>query len=180
MIPTPAIEHLFSLMTPDGERLVTQGATQIIIPAFPPNTTWSFSAGPLGSDYGQIVYGVRLGVDMVPNAFTGYIQMFGTRIIEGIHTATVLATEVQGFAWVTQSQEAVGYLTNVSGLNQLLEIYFASLRIANEADYHAVIEELKHMATSIRAEQLAVEANQLLKMLTGQPPEPQPPIGGKR
>lgn len=177
MIPGRAIEYLLTIVKPGGLRLVTQEGTQILIPIFPPNTTLSFSAGPLGTDYGQIVFGARFGDDMVPNAFTGFIQIWGTRYLSGTFTPTVLTTEIHGFIWVTHAQPAFIHLTNVSGLNQLLEILYVNLRITNEDDYNTVIKELKHMATSETAEQLAREANQLLGILTGRVPAPPPEEG---
>lgn len=179
MIPTPAIEHLLSIVLSGRRRLVSQEATQILIPVFPPNTTLSFTAGPLAGDYGQIVYALGFGHNMVPNAFTGYVQIWGTRQITGTFTATTLLTEFQSFAWVTRAEPVLIYLTNVSGLNQVCEVANASLRIATEEDYDAVIEELKHMATSQEAEKLMREANQLLAVLTGGAPSPQPPLRSK-
>ncbi len=181
MIPSPAIEYLLSIVKPDGGSLVAQEANQILIPVFPPNTTISYTARPIPGDYGRIFYGIRFGASMVPNAFTGYVQLWGTRYVEGTFTSTVLDTEIQGFVWVTQAQPSFVYLTNVTGLNQLFELLNLSIRVTSEEDYDTVIEALRHMATSEKAEQLALEANQLLRMLLEKAPAPQPPIaGGKR
>ncbi len=179
MIPGPAIEYLLTLRRPGGGTLVILDAAQILIPAFPPATTLSFSAGPIGDDYGQIVYGAKAGPNMIPNAFTGYVQVWGSRLIAGTFTAATLVTEFQSFLWVTQAEPALIYLTNVSGLNQVLELDYVSIRISSEEDYEMVLEALARLGTSVRLEQLAEEANQLLTMLTGGPPAPQPPIRGR-
>lgn len=178
MIPGPAIEYLLTLRRPGGGTLVALDATQILVPAFPPATTLSFSAGPIGDDFGQIVYGARPGPDMVPNAFTGYVQVWGSRLITGTFTLAVLITEMQSFLWVTQAEPALIYLTNVSGLNQVLELDYVSLRIASEEDFNMVLEALARLGTSARLEQLGREATELLRILTGGPPAPRPPIGG--
>lgn len=176
MLPTPAIEYLLSLMRPGGGRLVSPEATQILIPIFPPNVTLSFSAGPIGGDYGQIVYGAGFGPDMVPNAFTGYVQIWGTRQITGTFTAETLETEFQSFLWVTEANPALIYVTNVSGLNQVLEMDYTSLRISSEEDYNLVLEALARMGTSAESERLAREANALLRAIAGGPAAPQPPL----
>lgn len=173
MFPTPAVEYLLSIVRP--ERLVAIEATQILIPAFPPNTVLSFSAGPLGGDYGQIITGLGLGSDMVPNSFTGYVQIWGTRQIIGTFTERTITMEFQTLIWVTQAEPSLIHITNVSGLNQLCELDYSYLRVATQDNYDAIVEALEHMATSAKSEQLAIEANQLLTILTGG--APQPPIG---
>lgn len=178
MIPTHAIEYLLTLQRPGGGRLVIAEGVQIVIPIFPPNTGLTLSAFPIASDYALIIFGVGYGPNMVPNSFQGYAQTWGSRKIQGTWTAEVITTELQGFEWITKGEPSLIHLENVSGLNQVFETDYVGLRIQSEEDYHLVIEALQHTATSAKSEQLASEANQLLRAIAGGPPSPQPPIGG--
>lgn len=170
------IDYLSSVRRPSGGRLLGQEATQILVPIVPPNTLITISAGPIAGDYGQIVYGAKFGPNMVPDAFTGFLQISGTRPITGTFTVATLNTEFYGFNWVTSAEPTLIYLRNVSRLNQFLEVDYLSLRISSEDDFKETIDLLKHLATSRRAEQLAEETNALLRMLTGGPPAPEPSI----
>jgi len=120
-------------------------AIQLLIPVFPPGATLSFSAGPIASDYAQILYGAGFGSEMVPNAFTGYLQVFGTRLVAATFTEITLGMEFQSFVWVTEASPTLIYATNVSGLNQVFEIGIASLRISSEGDYNLVLKALERM-----------------------------------
>lgn len=174
MIPTPIVEHLLAIRRPGGGTLVGTDATQILVPAFPPNTTLSFSAGPIEEDYAQIVTGASLGLGMVPNAFFGFLQIWGLRVIQGLMTQNAIQREYQSFVWVTESEPALLHFSNISGLNQVFELDYVSLRIATEEDMESVMAEIEHMASSARSEQLAEEANRLLRVRArpGMPPAP--------
>lgn len=179
MIPSPAIEKLLSTLRPGGGPLFVQEEAQILVPVFPPNMSAKFESRPIGGDFAQIIFAVMFGSNMVPDAFEGYVELWGTRQYSGVFTASVLALEFQGFAWVTQANPALIYITNVTGLNQIFELIWTSVRITTEDDYNVVIDILNHMATSTKSEQLAVEANQLLTTIAGGPAAPKPPIGGR-
>lgn len=167
MIAARIIEYLAALSRPGGGRLCSHEAIQVLIPIFPPNTTLPVSFGPLGGDYGQILYGARLGPNMVPNAFEGFLQIWGTRQISGTFTSGVLNTEIQGFNWVTKAEPVNVYISNVSGLNQVFELEYVSLRITSEDDLSLVVDHINHMATSARSEELAEECRDLLKTIAG-------------
>lgn len=178
MILSPAVEYLLSRVDPGGGRPFPQEGTQLLIPIFPPNTTLSLEGYPTG-DYAHIIYGVGFGSNMVPDAFTGYVQIWGGRYVSGTFTTRVLGSEIQGFVWTTMYQPLVFYITNVSGLNQVFELVYTYIRITSEENYFAVLEELRHLGTSAKSEQLAEEANRLLGVIAGGPPLPKPLIGGR-
>jgi len=166
MIPSPLIEHLLAMGRPTGGMLVAPDAVQILIRTFPPRTTLAFSAGPTGGDFAVIIYGVGLGAGMIPDAFAGYIAIWGTRPIMGVFTQTTLKMEFQSFLWVTRGAPAQMFFTNVTGLLQYFEVNYVGLRVATEADYKLVFKEIERVGTSARSEQLAEEANRLLGRLT--------------
>lgn len=167
MIPTPIIERLLATQREGGGTLVQNDAVQILVPVFPPGQLLSFSAGPIDGDYAQIVWGIKFGIDMVPNAFEGFLQMWGHRALSGTFTSVILNTEFQGLQWVTTAEPAYVYVTNVSPLNQIFELGYMNLRIASEEDLRLVREEIEHIATSAKSEQLANEAVVLLRRLAG-------------
>lgn len=162
-----AVEWLCTLRRPGGGYLVAIDAIQILIPIFPPNTIMTFSAGPIASDYGQIVYYFRFGPQMVPDVFEGTLQIWGHRALTGIWTQMVLDTELHGFRWVTQAEPAFFHFRNISGLNQVFEGGYSSVRISSEQDFESVTDALMHMSTSAKSEQLAEECRDLLMVLTG-------------
>ena len=180
MILSPVVEYLLSRVDPSGGRPYPQEATQLLIPIFPPNITLSLSGYPTG-DYAHIIYGVGLGSNMVPNAFTGYVQIWGGRYMQGTFTTRVLDTEIQGFVWTTMFQPLVFYITNISGLNQVFELVYTYVRITSEEDYFNVLEELRHLSASAKTEQLAQDSNRLLKILAGEAPRQPAPaqMGGE-
>lgn len=174
------IEYLLSLERPSGGRLCYAGVSQLIIPIFPPNTTITLESGPLGSDYAYLPYLSTLGPAMVPSAFSGWGQQYGSRQYTGVLTSWFLNNILDSFAFVTDAEPGIAQITNQTALFQYYEGMVFIICIATEADYHMVLEALKRLSTSARSEQLAAEANLLLRSIaTGEPPAPQPPIGGE-
>ena len=172
------IEELLSLQRPGGGRLLHVGISQFIIPLFPPNTTITFSTGPLGTDYAYIGYGASFGPAMVPSAFYGWGQQYGSRQYEGILTGWFTGRELDALIFVTSAEPAVGQVQNRTPLFQYYEYIAFVITIASEADYYLVLEALARLGTSAKSEQLAQEANQLLQTMAGGPATPQPPLGG--
>jgi len=170
MVPGPTCEYLMTLQRPGGGVLCAIGAAQVLVRIFPPDVTLAISGGPADADYGQIIFGVSMGEDMVPDAFTGYMALWGSRVVQGIVTRTVLGGSYIGheFLWVTESQPSNLYFHNDTPVNQRFEANYAFLRIATEGDYHMVKNALVHMRTS-------AESERLLRALAGE--QPQQPMG---
>lgn len=167
-VPGPACEYLMTLSRPGGGVLCAMGAMQILVRIFPPDGTLSVSVGPADSDYAQIVFGVSMGENMVPDAFNGYLALWGTRVVQGTYTSVMLNGITFGheFLWVTQALPTYLYLHNATPVNQRLEVNYIFLRIATEGDYHTVKDALVHMRTS-------AESERLLRVLAHeQPPSP--------
>ncbi len=173
------IEYLLSLERPGGGRLVYAGGSQLLVPAFPPNTTITLTTAPFGNDYAYIPYYTAFGPAMVPGAFWGWGQHFGNRQYIGTVASWFMANSLDSFVFVTQSEPALAQITNQSPLNQYYEGISFFVAIATQDDFKEVLEALARLATSARSEQLAVEANQLLRSLATGKPAPQPPIGGR-
>lgn len=176
------IEYLLSLERPGGGRLVFGGGSQLIVPAFPPNTTITLTVAPYGNDYAYIPYYSAFAPAMVPGAFWGWGQQYGNKQYTGTLGSWFLTnpSPLDAFVFVTEAEPAIAQLTNQSPLNQYYEGISFFIAIASEEDYHAVLEALARLATSARLEQLANEAVELLKVMTGGAPAPRPPIGSKR
>lgn len=172
------IEYLLSLERPGGGRLVYAGGSQFIVPAFPPNTAITLTTAPFGNDYAYIPYYAAIGPAVVPGAFWGWGQHFGNRLYTGVIASWFMQNALDSFVFVTESEPAIAQLTNQTALNQYYEGISFFVAIASEDDYHRVLEALARLGTSARTEQLAIEANRLLRKLAGEPPVPEPPIGG--
>lgn len=164
---TRAIEYLLTLSRPGGGRLVGQEHTQIRIPVFPAGITLGWSAGPAQDDFAQIVAGIAIGKQMVPDAFSSYLQISGTRVIQGIIGSAGLYDEWAGFVWVTVNAPLLFSVTNRSSIDQEFEVNYASLRISSRPDYDLVLDALDHMATSSKSEELARDAVNLLTIISG-------------
>jgi len=173
------IEYLLSYQRPGGGPLVRGSVSQLLIPIFPANTSITLTSGPLGTDYGYIPFRLGLGPAMVPNAFSGWAQQWGGRVQEGVLTAYLMTRDIDAYGLVTESEPSIAQITNESPLNQYYEGYTFVLAIRSEEDFGLVLDALRHISTSAKAEQLAQEANALLRQLTGGPPAPQPPLGGE-
>lgn len=173
------IEYLLTLERPGRGRLVYGGVSLLLIPAFPPGVTITFTTAPYGDDYAYIPYYNALGPAMVPGAFYGWAQQWGNKQYEGTVSSWFMANALHAYVPVTQSEPAIAQITNQSPLNQLYEGISFFIGIATEDDYNLVLEALARLGTSARLEQLGREATELLRMLTGGPPEPRPPLGGE-
>ncbi|MDO9579925.1 MAG: hypothetical protein Q7J06_05085 [Bacteroidales bacterium] len=171
------IEYLLTLERPGGGRLVNAGAGELIIPAFPPNTTITFKTVPIEGDYMYISHRCGFGRAMIPEAFFVRVSQWGNMTYEGIVGSWLLNNCLDLFVSTTRSEPAQTQIQNLTGLNQYYEGLTFFLRIQTEDDYNLVMKALARMGTSARSEQLAEEANALLRMLTGGPPAPNPPIG---
>jgi len=172
------VEYLLAQQRPGGSYLVRQGGNQVLIPIVPPYTEVILQVFPGGGDYAELVYETYFSSEMVPGAFFAWAQHFGAKSSEGVLTGGVLANPLNGFVFVSAAQPALALIRNITPLNQFYCGHAFSLTIASEEDYKRVLETLDRLATSVKAERLAQEAVNLLRVLTGGALAPQPPIGG--
>lgn len=157
------VEWLMTIRRPGGPMLTVENA-QLHIPMFPPNTTLSFSAGPVGSDFAQIVFQCNLGPQTVPGVFSGTITMGGQKVFTGVFYASAFVGTVSGFQWVTWAQPTTLVFTNISGLYQEVQYNYTYIRIPSENDYNTILDWIEHISTSHVLEDLN---KQILNTLKG-------------
>lgn len=172
------IEYLLSRPRGDGF-LVTQSATQIIVPSFPPQTEITLTSGPGGSDFANIAYETRLHPRVVPDAFWGIAEYTGHRVISGILSELMYPAMMESFLIVTDAQRGVATIRNRTNIPQFYGGAVVVVVIRTEEDYHEVIKELERVGSQ-KMEGLAKEANDLLSALTERLGVPRPPIAGGR
>jgi len=141
------IEYLLSLERPGGSgRLVAQGASQTIIPQFPPNTSVTLTAYPYLNDWGYIPFYSALSPGMVPGAFSGWGQYWGARQYTGILGSWfVMPGSLDSFLLVTQDQPALAQITNLTAVNQYYEGISMFLVISDEEDWQLIRRALKRI-----------------------------------
>lgn len=169
-----AIEYLLTLEHPGGAgQLVHTGVTQSIVPVFPPNTSIILSTSPKADDYALLPYYSGFGPAMVPDAFTVYIEQYGAAAYSATITSWMYSGlfPIESYIPVTQNHPSIVGITNVTTLNQYYESFSFFLRIATEQDWDVIQEAL---TTLVKLEELAKEANGLLRIMAGRP---QPPFG---
>jgi len=160
------IEYLLSLQRPGGSgALVYQGAFQTIVPVMPPHTQIVLESYPLWNDYIDIMYNAGFDPMIVPNAFYAWGSYFGNRTYEGIVLPWWLNNTIESFIIVTPSEPAVAYILNRSPLTQMYAAIANFIAIATVDDFNIVLGEIKNMATSSKSDELAQDANNLLKQL---------------
>lgn len=176
MFPLPhIIEYMLSLRDPGGRKLSWEGAGQLIIPAFPPATSVTLDTIPDGGIYLQLGFGLGFGNGMVPNAFTYYIEEWGFIPYSGTVTQWVINHTIPGFMITTAAQPLHMSVSNISPLVQYYEGFTFAVNIASKEDHEMILEELRHLATSAKAEELAREANRLLSIAVAPRPTAPPP-----
>jgi len=171
------VEFLLAQQRPGGSYLVRQGASQTVIPIVPPNTEFILQAFPYYSDFADIIYATCVDTTVIPGAFYGWAQYFGSKSYDGVLTEGFLSRPLETFIFVSESQPALALIRNQTGLNQYYAGMALFLSIASEEDYNRVLETLNRLGTSNKSEQLAQEAVNLLRIMTGEP-APYPPLGG--
>lgn len=182
MVPD-VINYLLSLKYPSSELGRTnwvcyRGGTQVIIPLFPPGTTINFTARPLNGVYAWFGYATRFGADMVPDAFTGTVAQYGTTPYSGTLSQINRDDPLEYFVLVTEQEPTYFSLTNISPLTQRFEILGDFIVIPSPTDLKTVMDALRRLHTSSESENLLQQAVYLLGVLSGQPQEPRPSLGG--
>ncbi len=160
------IESLLTIRRASGGSLVHQGGSQTEILQVPPYGRFTIQQAPFGSDYLDIVYDAWFDPSMVPGAFSGYLQYFGARQIEGIFSSAFMAHPFSGLVFISDAEPAFIYVRNLTNQFQFYSGNIFFLAIASEEDYSLVLDYLKGVGTR--------ETNYLLRLLNGVLPE-----GGK-
>lgn len=170
------IEYLLS--RPRGDSfLLTQSASQTIIPAVPAGMQFTLAEVPGQNAYAYLPYKSQLHPNMVPDAFYGVIQYSGNEVIAGIGTTHWIQDALESFVAMTPKQPAVLTIRNRTNIPQFYggTLYFVVIRTEN--DYREVLLELNRIGSSAM-ESLAREANGMLATLTQRLGVPRPPVSG--
>jgi len=183
MIFPEIISFLLSLKYPGSELermnwICYRGASQLIIPLMPPNTTISYTARPLHGSYAWLYYSTRMGTDVLPNVFTGTVNQYGTTPYSGLVTQRMRDDPLEFLLLVTEQEPIYMSVSNISPLAQRFESYGDFIVIPTPQDLAVVIDALRRLHTSKESEELLRQSNYFLGKLSGEPPEPRPSIGG--
>lgn len=183
MIFPEIISFLLSLKYPGSESermnwVCYRGAVQLIIPLMPPNTTISYTARPLHGSYAWLYYSTRMGTDVLPNVFTGTVNQYGTTPYSGLVTQRMRDDPLEFLLLVTEQEPIYMSVSNISPLAQRFESYGDLIVIPTPQDLAVIMDALRRLHTSKESEDLLRRANYLLGLLSGQPQEPLPSIGG--
>ncbi len=152
-----AIEYLLTIRRASGGSLVHQGGSQVEILQVPPYRTFTIQQAPFGSDYLDIVYEAWFDPSMVPGAFSGYLQYFGARQVDGIFSSAFMAHPFNGLVFISNAEPALIYVRNLTNQHQFYSGNIFFIAIASEEDFNIILEHLKGVGT--------VETNRLLVML---------------
>ena len=176
------IQYILTLDVPTAG-VIYGGVTQLIVQAFPPQTTITLVTDP-GNDYAHIGFFAAVGSAMVPNAFYSIAEQSGARQMEGFLSSYLLGRDLTWLIVITRAQPARATITNVTNLNQYYEGYQAHLRVIDKKTFDIIKEALLRLGTSAKLEQAAVQSKSLLDAMvaaeleTGQL-QPRAPIGGR-
>lgn len=158
------MEYLLSQERPGGGRLVMPGASQTIVPLFPPNTYISLIFPPPEPIYAQIWTWIRIGASVNPGAFEGYFQQAGGNMINAIFNDSN-GIFLDFYMPVTQASPVLARIENVTNLTQYWESYGAYVEVQTREDYGLVLEHLRRIGTSAKLQADQAEATRLLGKL---------------
>ena len=183
MIFPEIINYLLTLRYPGSEQerqnwVCYRGNIQYIVPLIWPGQTIAYTVKPLQGSYAMLGYGTRFGTDMVPDAFTITVSWFGSQVISGQVTQSIKDNTQEGFVLVTEQEPMYYSITNISPLVQKGEMFGSILTISSPQNLETIMDALRRLHTSTESEQLLQQAVYLLGILSGQPLEPLPPVGG--
>ena len=185
MIFPEVINYLLTLRYPGSESdrqnwVCYRSGYQVIIPVVPPGATIAYTVQPLHGVYAWLGWSTRFGTDMVPNVFTGTIRQYGTIPVNGVLSQRMRDDAIEYFILVTEQEPTHITVSNISPLGQRLEVLGDMIVIPTPKDLATITDALRRLHTSARSEQLQQEAAYSLSVLSGQPLEPRPPIGGEQ
>lgn len=183
MIFPDIVNYLLTLRYPGAESgktnwLCYHGVVQVIAPFIAPGQTISYTVQPLEGVHAWIGYGTVFGPDTVPNTIAGTIHQAGAIPYSGIGSQALMANEIEGFLFITQQEPMYYSITNISPLGQRFEVLGTYLVVPTPQDMVTILDALRRLHTSTESERLLQQAVNLLGVLSGQPQEPRPSIGG--
>jgi len=114
----------------------------------------------------------------VPNTFSGSISQFGSVPYSGVFSQRYRDEDLDYLAVVTEQEPVYINISNISPLNQKGESLTHMLVISSPQDLDTVMDALRRLHTTTKSEELLQESVYLLGVLSGQPQEPRPPVGG--
>ncbi len=180
---TDIFTFLLTLEKSPNESLVTLGASQTEIAAFPPNTAVTLTVTPGEGEFAYIMHYTNFDPAMVPRAFQAFGQQLGARVYDAIVNAWLTQNHVDTYIVITKQQGTLARIQNLTPLNQYYSGIVFWLVVKTAEDYQLVREALRRLHTSTRSEELATQANKLLAQLIAaislaQPAvaKPQPPV----
>ena len=183
MIFPEIINYLLSLRYPGSETgrqnwICYHGVVQVTAPFIAPGQTISYIAKPLSGVHAWIGYGTIFSSDTVPKTLTGTIQQYGAIPYSGIISQALRDNEIEGFLLITEQEPMYYSVTNISPINQRFETVGTYLVVPTPQDLVTIFDALRRLHTSTKSEELLQQAVNLLGVLSGQPQQPRPPIGG--
>jgi len=103
---------------------------------------------------------------------------YGSSPWSGVVTQRGKDDPAEYFAIVTEQEPAYLSLTNISPLAQRWETLADFMVIPSPEDLKIVLDALRRLYTSTTSEKLLQQAVHLLGVLSGEPQEPLPSVGG--
>lgn len=141
------VEYLLTVPRKNSSRigtLVKQVGSEYYFPIVPPATEAFITTDPalaIPPAYGGIFYRLELG-DIVPNAFTLTVVTRGGRAFSGRVQGNVIQAGIDYFFVHAPGDNLTVFLTNITPINQMFQMYSQYLRIETEPDYYEVMEIL--------------------------------------
>jgi len=183
MILPEIINYLLTLRYPgsDTERqswVCYRGFIQYYLPLIPPGQSPSYTVRPLQGVYAWLGYNCVFGSELPPNTCSGTITQFGSKPFSGLVTQSVRDNNIAGFVLATEQEPMYITCNNISPLAQRVEMISDGLMISSPQDMVTILDALRRLHTSTESEELLQQAVTLLGVLSGQPQEPRPPVGG--
>jgi len=183
MIFPEIINYLLTLRYPGSEEgklnwVCYRNSIQTIIPLLPAGVTVNFTFKPLYGSYAWLVWASRIGTDIVPYTFSATITQYGNTPVQGIGSQRGLNDAAEYFSVVTEQETAYTSVTNLGPLAEHWEVWADFIVIPTVQDLKTILDALRRLHTSTESERLLQQAVYLLGLLSGQPQEPRPPIGG--
>ena len=177
------INYLLTLRYPGSEKerqnwVCYRGFVQYRVPLIWPFQTIAYTVRPLSGTYALLGYDIKFASEMVPDTFIGTIGQFGSRLFSGRVTQIVRENNIEGFVLTTEQEPTQMSVTNISPLAQRGEMVGSGLIISSPQDLATILDALRRLQTSTESEQLLQQAVHLLGILSGEPQEPRPPVGG--
>lgn len=182
------IDYILSLRDQTGGQVASLAQFQVIIPNFPPLTSINYSVVPAARIQAYILYEFVFGEAMVPHSFDVKIRHGADTVLDVIVSGRFTTIPSSSFAFMGRQHAGLNIMaTNLRTLTNYYELTTSYVSITDQANYNIVIDALRRMHTSKVSEELASQANDLLRGLEGRilptpaaPARSEEPRGGAR